>query len=124
MTFNDISDASPFKANIFIDWLNVKANGGQGLEFSKLTKLIRSKDGNIIRVNIYLPEADSKQASFYDVIKRAGFKLIIIPPKWDSVNCDALMAIEMVITIGRIEQNTPCQMKRLNVFHHATTRTQ
>ncbi len=28
------------------------------------------------------------------------------------------------ITIGRIEQSTPCQMKRLNVFHHATTRTQ
>lgn len=96
MTFEEIGSSYPFKANIFVDWLNVKANGGYNLDFQKLIRLVREKGGLIVRANCYLPEADDKQIGFYDAIKGAGFKLVIIREKYERVNCDALMAVDMV----------------------------
>jgi len=96
VTFNEVKTTSQFKANIFVDWLNVKANGGSRLDFFKLIDMIRDTGGIICRANIYMPEPDERQVPLYDMIKKAGFKVIIIPPKSDGVNCDALMAVDMV----------------------------
>ena len=96
MTFNETAVVSPFKANIFIDWLNLKANGGEKLDFWKLSELIVKRGGIVCRANIYVPEADTGQVIFYDVIKKAGFKLIVIPPKSERVNCDTMMSVDMV----------------------------
>jgi len=79
MTFNEISTIAAFKANVFIDWLNVKANGGQGLDFFKLMSLIREKGSILFRAAIYVPEPeDEKIRNFYDAMKKAGLKLIYI----------------------------------------------
>lgn len=96
MTFNDTKLNTQFKANIFIDWLNMKANGGQALDFFKLMQHVRDKDGMILRANIYVPEADANQVSFYDAMKSAGLKLVLIMEKSEKVNCDTLMAVDMV----------------------------
>lgn len=97
MTFNEISTIAAFKANVFIDWLNVKANGGQGLDFFKLMSLIREKGSILFRAAIYVPEPeDEKIRNFYDAMKKAGLKLIYIREKWEKVNCDAIMAVDMV----------------------------
>jgi hypothetical protein len=96
MTFNETPAVSPFKANIFVDWLNLKANGGQALDFWKLMELIVNRGGMVRRANIYLPEVEQGQVGFYDAIKKAGFKLIVIPPKGDGINCDTMMSVDMV----------------------------
>jgi uncharacterized LabA/DUF88 family protein len=85
-----------FKSNIFIDWLNVKANGGYGLDFFKLMELIRYQSGLILRANIYVPEPDEGQISFYDAMKSAGFKLIYIADRRGSTNCDTQMVVDMI----------------------------
>ncbi|MCX5814807.1 MAG: NYN domain-containing protein [Proteobacteria bacterium] len=96
MTFKETKIPTPFKANIFIDWVNVKLNGGFGLDFFKMMQHIRDKGGIILRANIYAPEPDDNQISFYDAMKSAGLKLILINEKYDNVNSDALMAVDMV----------------------------
>jgi len=96
MTFDDKVGPLPFKANIFIDWLNVKANGGSALDFFKLMQHIRNKGGIILRAVIYVPEADENQIPLYDSMKSAGFKHVYIKEKYSSVNCDTLMAVDMV----------------------------
>lgn len=96
MTFRDTKAIIPFKANIFIDWLNIKANGGGDLDFFKLMQHVRDKGGAIFRANIYVPEADENQLSLYDAMKASGLKQIIIKEKFERVNCDALMAVDMV----------------------------
>ena len=57
---------------------------------------VRDKGGTILRANIYVPEADEKQMSFYDAMKIAGFKQIFIKEKSERVNCDTQMAVDMV----------------------------
>ena len=84
------------KANMFIDWLNIKMNGGRNIDFGKLIKAIENQGYDIQRINLYAPPADSGQISFYDVIRRNGIKIVLIPGKGDSYNCDALMAVDMV----------------------------
>ena len=96
MTFNDKTVPIPFKANIFIDWLNVKANGGIGLDFFKLIQHIRDKGGIILRAVMYVPNPDDNQISFFDSMKSAGFKLVYIKEKYFKVNCDAMMAVDMI----------------------------
>jgi len=97
MTFNEISNIFPFKTNIFIDWLNVKANGGRQLDYFKLTDVIRDKGGIILRANIYLPRPDNEKVrNFHSVMQRAGLRLIYVEKTWARVNCDALMAVDMV----------------------------
>ena len=97
MTFNDTAELVPFRANIFVDWLNIKKHGGRDLDFSKLMSLIRSKGGLICRANIYLPEANGGQQSLYDALRRTGFKLVIIPESQNKgPNCDTRMIVDMV----------------------------
>ena len=96
MTFNEINIKGQFKANVFIDWLNIKANGGYSLDFPKLLHLIRDQGGLIIRANIYLPNPDDMQIKFYDAIKSTGFKLIYIEERFEKVNCDAIMAVDII----------------------------
>jgi uncharacterized LabA/DUF88 family protein len=90
------------KANIFIDWLNIRENGGRSLDFKKLIKAIEDKDYYIQRINLYAPPHDDNQLGFYDVIRKNGIKIVLIPgksargDKGDSYNCDALMAVDMV----------------------------
>jgi uncharacterized LabA/DUF88 family protein len=97
MTFSEMNSLVSFKSNVFIDWLNVKANWSGTLDFFKLMKHIRDKGGVILRANIYLPEPDKAQISFYDAIKAAGFKHIYIKEKYGgSTNCDTRMVVDMV----------------------------
>lgn len=83
-------------ANIFIDWLNIRDNGGRSLQFDKLIKSIEDKNYHIQRINLYAPPSDDGQIKFYDVIRKNGIKIISIPSKGESYNCDALMAVDMV----------------------------
>jgi uncharacterized LabA/DUF88 family protein len=104
MTFNDIKHVMPFKANIFVDWLNVKANGGRGLNFTKLMEIVRNKGGIILRINIYVPEPDDeKMRGFYDAMKKAGFKLQKIESKNNEVNCDSRMSVDMVTQSDNVD---------------------
>ena len=96
MTFQDSPTHPAFKANIFIDWLNVKKNGGKQLSFDNLMALVRKRSGHVVRANIYLPLAEDGQIGLYDAMKKAGFRLVIIEDKWGNVNCDAKMAVDMV----------------------------
>ena len=96
MTFNETNIKNQFKANVFIDWLNIKANGGQSLDFKKLLNLIREQGGLILRANIYLPEAEEHQIHFYDAIKAAGFKIIYLEERFERVNCDTKMVVDII----------------------------
>jgi len=104
MTFNEIENIVPFKANVFIDWLNVKANGGQWIDYFKLMAVIREKGGLISRAVIYVPEPETESIrDYYSVIERAGVKLSYIREKWKKVNCDAFMAVDMVTQSRRVD---------------------
>ena len=96
MTFEEIKSVTPFKANLFIDWLNIKKNGGNGLNFGALFSLIRNVGGMIVRANIYLPDRNEGEIKFYDALKRYGFKLVIINERRGSANCDSKMAVDIV----------------------------
>jgi len=91
------------KANIFIDWLNIRDNGGRSLQFADLIKAIEDQGYHIQRINLYAPPAEENQTSFYDAIRRNGIKIVLIPGKCDSYNCDALMAVDMVTQSNNVD---------------------
>jgi uncharacterized LabA/DUF88 family protein len=102
MTFNDLEIKIPFKANVFIDWLNVKMNGGDKLDFQKLIELITDKGGVVYRANIYLPVPTNSQVIFYDVMKKAGLKLIYSLEQ-DKLNCDTRMVVDIVTQSSEVD---------------------
>ncbi|MFZ2653808.1 MAG: NYN domain-containing protein [Victivallales bacterium] len=100
MTFNDTKQSVPFRCAIYFDWLNIKMNGGKDLSFDRLFDHIRGRGGIIRIANFYAPEPEGNQISFYDAVKRSGFKIVYIQEKGrcgrGQFNCDTLMAVDMV----------------------------
>jgi uncharacterized LabA/DUF88 family protein len=86
---------------VYLDWLNIKMNGGRELSFDKLLEYIRAQGGFIRCANFYAPEAEGNQMGLYDAARRSGFRIAIVPGKVygenKSFDCDVMMAVDMVV---------------------------
>jgi len=100
MTFHETKQEAPFRCAIYFDWLNIKMSGGGNLDFDKLFEHIRKKSGIVRIANFYAPEANEKQGSLYDAIRKSGFKIVLVPEKGrgerGQFNCDTMMSVDMV----------------------------
>ena len=90
-----------FHCAVYLDWLNIKMNGGRDLNFDKLFDYIHSRGGFIRIANFYAPDTETEgKQTLYDAVRRSGFRVVIIPGKKHddrmSVDCDVMMAVDMV----------------------------
>ena|ERR1051326_4458216 len=88
-----------FHAGVYVDWLNIKMNGGRDLHFAKLLGYIRDQGGFVRVANFYAPKADDQQITFYDAVRKSGFRILTIRPKSHdatSVDADVMLAVDMV----------------------------
>ncbi len=102
MTFHELEFPVPFKANVYVDWLNIKKHGGAELDFDKLFRLIHNRSGCVLRAIIYLPAAESEgEERLHDAMVRSGFQLFRM--EGEKVNCDSQMTVDMVTQCGGVD---------------------
>lgn len=100
---------------VYVDLANISANSGKGIRFVELHRFASRNNSEVLRLNTYVPY-DEKKASvdkgyrtkalqFHEMLRDAGFKVLIKKVKWykdedgalhPKANADLEIAVDIV----------------------------